>query len=391
MRRTGRGEAAGAAYDVVVVGLGVAGSAAARELARRGLTVLGLDRFGPDHRRGSSHGESRLFRLLYHEAPYYVPLLRRAREDWRELERECGEDLFVETGGLVIGPPDGRLVPGCLATAAERDVTFEEPSPGDAHPRFPAFEVPDGDRLLLDPGGGVLLADRCLSALRSGARRAGADLRFGERVLDWSVDGDGLAVETRRGTVPGGALLVAAGGWTADLVGGSRLPLVVERQTVHRFPAGDDRHGRDFGPERFPVFLLERNENGSIAYGAPDVGRGVKVALHHGGEQADRPGDVRRSVDPGEARAARGAVEELLPRLGRSAIGSDVCLYTDTPDRDFVIDRLSPEMPPVVLACGFSGHGFKFAPVVAEAAADLLVGETPAFDLDPFRTGRWQR
>ena len=238
--------------DVVVVGLGVAGSSAARELARRGLSVVGLDRFGPDHRRGSSHGESRLFRLLYHEAPHYVPLLRRARAAWGELEEETGRELFLETGGLAVGPPGGELVTGCLSTAAEHELAFDRLTPGETRRRFPAFRPGAEQETLVDPAAGVLRADRCVAALRAVARRAGAELRFGQRVRRWSLSGDGLTVETGGGELSAGALLVAAGGWTADLLeeaGEPRPPLTVERQTVHRFPAPG---GGEYGPERFP-------------------------------------------------------------------------------------------------------------------------------------------
>lgn len=381
------------ARDVVVVGLGVVGSAAARELARRGLSVAGLDRFAPDHRRGSSHGESRLFRLLYHEAPHYVPLLRTARDGWSALEEEADRELLVETGGLAVGPPDGELVAGCLATAAEHGLAFERLSADEVRRRFPAFE-PRADRVaLLDPAAGVLRAQRSVATLRDGARRAGAELRFGTRVRGWSGDGDGLSVETDEGELHAGALLVAAGGWTADLLqeaGEARPPLAVERQSVHRFPAPD---ASVFGPERFPCFLLEGAEGGGgegpLVYGVPDLGDGVKVALHHDGERSPRPAGVRRRVDPAEAERARRAVAGLLPRLGTAAMGSEVCVYTNTPDRDFLIDRIAPEGPPVVVASGFSGHGFKFAPAAAAIAADLVTGETPDVDLAPFRLGRW--
>lgn len=376
--------------DAVVVGLGVAGSAAARELARRGLSVAGIDRFGLDHRRGSSHGESRLFRLLYHEAPVYVPLLRRARQGWAELEAEAGQELLVETGGLAVGPPDGELFTGSLAAAAEHGLAFERLEPREVRRRFPAFRLRARQEALLDPAAGVLRADRCLAALRAAARRAGAELRFGERVRGWTRDGDGLAVETDGGELRAGGLVLAAGGWTADLLeeaGEARPPLTVERQTVHRFPAGG---GSGFAPERFPVFLLEQGgDAGPMAYGVPDLGRGVKVAVHHDGEQSARPEDVRRRLHPEEARRARRAVEELLPALGDTPLDGEVCLYTDTPDRDFLIDRLGTEGPATVVATGFSGHGFKFAPAVGEIVADLLTGEAPGPDLAPFRLDRF--
>lgn len=382
--------------DAVVVGLGVAGSASARELARRGLSVVGLDRFGPTHRRGSSHGESRLIRSLYHEGPGYVPLLRNAYQGWRALQEESGEELLLETGVVAVGSPDGRLVGGCLATAAEHDLDYRELPGEELRDRFPAFRLPPGRTAVLDPAGGVLRADECLSAFRAGARRDGAELRFDERVLEWSRSEGDLRVETDAGSLRAGALVVAAGGWSADLVGETRLPLTVERQSTHRFAPSA---GEPCGPDRFPGFLLERGreeraegrrEGGeALAYGIPDLGRGVKVALHHGGQEADRPDGLRREVDPDEADRARRAVEPLLPGLGRSARDSSVCLYTNTPDGDFLLDRLERE-PPVLLATGFSGHGFKFAPAVGRVVADLVEGRRPPFALGPFRLGRWE-
>lgn len=368
--------------DVVVVGLGVAGSAAARELALRDHRVLGLDRYAEGHARGGSHGESRLIRRVYYEGPHYVPLLGRAFRAWRELEERSGQHLLLRTGGLTVGPPDGELVAGSRRAVREHGLDCRELPEGEVRERFPAFRVPAGRVALLDPGAGLLRADRCLSVLRSEARAAGADLRFGEPALEWAPRGGGVELETSDGTVRAGAGVLAAGGWSAGLAPGGGLRVEVERQTVHRFPPADDA---PCGPERFPVFLFEHGD-GTVAYGAPDLGRGVKAAVHHGGERSRSPEEVEREVRPGEAARARTAVDELLPGLGGDPVHSAVCLYAETPDRDFAIDRI----PGGSVACGFSGHGFKFAPVVAEVAADLVEGGTPAFDLEPFRLGRWE-
>lgn len=368
-------------FDVVVVGLGIAGSAAASELARRGHRVVGLDRYGPVHARGGSHGESRLVRAVYYEGPHYVPLLRRAYPAWRELEERSGRELMLRTGCLTVGPPDGELAAGSRRAAGEYDLELEELSPAAVRERYPAFRVPDGHVALLDPAAGVLRADRCLSVLRSEAREAGGELRFGEGVLDWRPLGEGLEVETAEGTIRADAGVLAAGGWSPELAGDTPLPLTVERQTVHHFPPGE----RDaYGPGRFPVFLHER-EDGTVAYGVADLGRGVKAAVHHGGKGVESPEEVDREVRPEEGGRARDAVRELLPGLAPDPVRSEVCLYANTPDRDFVVDRL----PGGVVACGFSGHGFKFAPVVAELVVDLLEGRTPEADLSPFRLGRW--
>lgn len=368
--------------DVVVVGLGIAGSAAARELALRGHRVLGLDRYAEGHARGGSHGESRLIRRVYYEGPHYVPLLGRAVRAWRELEERTGREVLLRTGGLTVGPPDGELATGSRRAVREHGLECRELSSAEVRERFPAFRVPPGRVALWDPGAGLLRADRCLSVLRSGARAAGAELRFGEAVRAWGRGGDGVEVAVGDGAVRAGAVVLAAGGWSADLAPEAGLRVETERQTVHRFPPPADA---PCGPERFPVFLFEDGD-GTVAYGAPDLGSGVKAAVHHGGERSRTPEEVDREVRAGEAARARAAVDDLLPGLGADPVHSAVCLYAETPDRDFVIDRI----PGGVVATGFSGHGFKFAPVVAEAAADLVEGGSPAFDVEPFRLGRWE-
>lgn len=388
--------------DTIVVGLGVAGSAAALELSRRGHSVLGLDRHAPGHELGSSHGESRLMRTVYFEAPHYVRLLRRARERWQELEEEADRTLFLETGALMIGRPDGDLVSGCRRSVEAWDLACEELSPAETTERFPAFHPPAGHAALFDPRGGCLLAAACLEAFRGLARRRGARLRFGEPVTAWERSDGGITVRTDEATYAADALVLAAGGWTRGLVPERDLPLVVERQTVHQFRP---TRREPFLPERFPVFIFEGGDEAGggepegagppLAYGVPLLEDGVKVALHHGGEMADRPDDVDPVVRAEEGRRAHAAVETLFPDLAPDVVAARVCRYTNTPDEGFLLDRLpgsggpGGSTAPVVLATGFSGHGFKFAPVAAEIAADLVEGTAPEDDAEPFRLARF--
>lgn len=381
-------------YDTVVIGLGVAGSAVAREAARRGHRVLGLDRYGPHHGLGSSHGESRLIRTVYFEAPHYVRLLRRAYRSWASLEEEAGVDLLRETGALMIGPPDGQLVLGCRKSVEAWDLACEELSPEETPPRFPAFRPPEGHVTLFDPRGGFLAAARCLEAFRDLGRRDGARLRFEEPVVAWSRSGDGVTVRTDRHTYGADSLVVAAGGWSRDLVVEPDLPLVVERQTVHFFRP---ERPELFRPDRFPVFIFEPGGHGEgagapLAYGVPLLDEGVKVALHHGGRTATRPEELDPEVREDESLRAHAAVEGLLPGLERRPVGARVCRYTNTPDEDFLLDRLPSSggaTAPVVLATGFSGHGFKFAGVAAELAVDLVEGTASDADVAPFRWDRF--
>lgn len=393
--------------DTIVVGLGVAGSAAALELTRRGHSVLGLDRHAPGHELGSSHGESRLMRTVYFEAPHYVRLLRRARERWQGLEETADRTLFLETGALMIGRPGGDLVSGCRRSVEAWDLACEELSPAETRERFPAFHPPAGHAALFDPRGGCLLAAACLEAFRGLARQRGARLRFGEPVVAWERSDRGVTIRTDEATYAADALVLAAGGWTRGLVRERDLPLTVERQTVHLFRSV---RREPFLPERFPVFIFEgggeagERETGGgetggasapLAYGVPLLDDGVKVALHHGGEAADRPEDVDPVVRAEEGRRAHAAVETLFPELAPDVVAARVCRYTNTPDEGFLLDRLpgsggpGGSTAPVVLATGFSGHGFKFAPVAAEIAADLVEGTASEDDAAPFRLARF--
>jgi len=197
--RIGYGSAMSATFDVAVAGLGAMGAAAACHLARRGLRVVGFDRFSPPHDRGSSHGETRIIRVAYFEDPRYVPLVRRAWELWTALEHDAGERLLERTGGLMIGPPDGELVRGALASAKAHGLEHEALSPPASAARFPAHHLVPGDVAVWEPLAGVLRPEPCVEAHLEGARRAGAELHVDEPVLAWEPDGEGVRLRTARG------------------------------------------------------------------------------------------------------------------------------------------------------------------------------------------------
>jgi len=368
--------------DVVVAGLGAVGSASAAALARRGLHVIGLDPHEPPHRLGSSHGETRMIRQAYSEGAAYVPLVRRAYAAWRELEERSGRRLLVETGGLLAGAPDGALLQGASASAERHGLPLDRPGPDATTRDFPWLRVDPGHRVLVDPRAGHLRVEDCISALLAEARAAGADLRTGTSVVGWSSEGAALRVDTSSGPVRCAALLLAAGAWTASLREAPPLRLQPVRMVQHWFDARE----ADFDAKRLPVFLLEF-EPERYLYGFPDVGTGVKAAFHHGGHPS-HPDAVERTVAPGEIEEVRAALGRHFPGATWVPLRSEVCLYTLTPDRDFVVDR-HPEDPRVVIAAGFSGHGFKFASALGEVTAELVTGREPGFDLSPFRLARF--
>jgi sarcosine oxidase len=369
-------------FEVGIVGLGAMGSMAALELARRGVRVTGFDRFAPPHPLGSSTGKSRIIREAYFEHPQYVPLVQRAYQLWPRLEREGGRRLLVPTGGLMLGPPDGAVVPGARRSAREHRLPCEDLDAGQVRHRFPMF-APAGDEAgLFEPRAGVLLPEAAIATALDLAVAAGADLHLEEPVLAWEA-GARIAIRTGRGEYLVDRLVLAAGAWMAGPLSGASLNLTVARQTLFWFAPAADRD--DVTPARMPIFIWEW-EPGSAFYGFPDLGDGVKVAIHHQGEPAD-PDGPRRPPEPGEEARLRAIMASRTPMLNGPLIGSTTCLYTNTPDGDFVLGR-SPGDGRVVVASPCSGHGFKFAPAIGEVLADLVLDRPPGFDLTPFRPGR---
>jgi sarcosine oxidase len=359
------------AWDVIVVGVGGMGSAACCHLARRGLRVLGLERFDIPHAMGSSHGVTRIIRLPYYEDPAYVPLLRRAYALWRELEAASGETLLVITGSIDGGPEDGAIFPGALASARLHGLPHEALTGAEVNARWPGYRLPDHARAVFQPEGGFVLSERAIVVHANAAMAAGADIRARERVLGWEArsSGEGVVVSTDRGRYKAARLVLAAGAWMAELAPSLEGFAVPERQVL----AWLRPHRPDlFAPSRFPVFNLEVEEG--RYYGLPvwEV-PGFKFGrYHHRAEQG--PADaVRREVDAEDEGLLRRFAERYFPEGAGATMALRVCLFTNTPDEHFVVGR-HPEFPQVVLASPCSGHGYKFCSVMGEVLADLATG-----------------
>jgi sarcosine oxidase len=367
------------AYDVAVVGLGAMGSHTALELATRGRRVLGIDRHRPPHTLGSTHGRTRIIREAYFEEPLYVPIVQRAYDLWRRLEERSGSRLLTVTGGLMLGASGSEVVVGARASAVEHDLPYEELSARQVRERFPAYAVPDEHEAILEPRAGFLEPEAAVEATLALAAEAGAELRFDEPVLEL----EGNALRTARGTYVADRVVVAAGPWLPELVPGLAALFTAARQPLLWL---DPQEPALFTPERFPVFVWEWKP-GWAFYGFPDVGDGFKVAVHHHGE-ATTPDTVDRGLRPDDEEAIRELVRRFFPAGDGELREFAVCLYTNTPDEHFVIDRL-PDDERVLVASPCSGHGFKFAPAVGEILADLATGESPRFDLAPFALRRF--
>ncbi len=371
-------------YDVIVIGLGAMGSAAAAHLASRGRRVLGLEQFSPAHDHGSSHGESRMIRQAYFEDPAYVPLVLRSYELWRDLEERTGASLLTVTGGLMAGPETCSTVAGSRRSAETWGLPHEMMGPAELRRRFPVFNPGEGMVGLYEPNAGFLRVEEAVRAHLAWAAREGADLRFDERVTGWEPlpSGTGVEVRSEGGRWQAERLVICPGAWAEPLPG---IPLTVERQVLHWFrPAGDVARYR---VGALPVWVWEIDAAGTQVYGFPTLdGRTLKVAFFRGGRTCS-PATIDRRVGEEEVARISEAVNALAPGMAAEAVRSVTCMYTNSPDQHFVIG-VHPEHPGAVVACGFSGHGFKFAPVVGEILADLATsGGTrhPVSLFDPAR------
>jgi sarcosine oxidase len=340
------------------------GSAAVYELASRGMRVLGLDAFERGHARGSSHGTSRAIRKAYFQAPEYVPLVERAYTRWQQLEVESGEALLRVTGSLLLGSPESGPIAGTISSATRNGLPFEALEQREVSQRFPGFRLEGDLTAVFEPSGGVLHAERCLATLLVRAHQLGAQLRQSEAVRHWAADGAGLRVDTDRASYTTDRLIVTAGPWAGSVLAELGLPLSV-RRVVNIYVA--PTRPEFYAPESCPTYAMAVPEG--EYYGMPD--HGIKIGRHDVGEVCT-PDTVRRGIDAEEIAMFRAVLERYLPGANGQLAATLTCLYTMTPDKHFVIDK-HPHDPHVVYACGFSGHGFKFAPVIGEVLADLAI------------------
>lgn len=355
-------------YEAVVLGLGAMGSAALAQLALRGRRVLGIEAFARGHDLGASAGRSRIIRKAYFEDPAYVPLLERAYELWRELERASGACLLDLVGVLMVGDPAGTVLRGARASGRLHGIALEELDSAELARRYPALRVRPGEAALFEPEAGAVFPEKANAAQLAVAEAAGAELRFETPVASYRSEPDAIVLELAGGDrLRTERLAVCAGPWLPQLATELDVPVRVQRNVQIWFQPDV----ADYARGRFPAFFVERAEQPAALYGFPDFGEGVKAALHAHGDSTEARA-LDRSIRPADIEAVRGALDAFMPgAAGRFASGK-ACMYALTPDEHFIIDR-HPADARIVLAGGFSGHGFKFAPVVGEIVADLML------------------
>ncbi|MGH8495999.1 MAG: N-methyl-L-tryptophan oxidase [Gammaproteobacteria bacterium] len=373
-----------ATYDVILIGLGAMGSAAAAQLAARGQRVLGLDRYFPPHDRGSSHGQSRVIRQAYFESPSYVPLLLRAYELWRELEDHSGSSLLVVTGGLMLGRSDSAVVAGSLRSARAHGLPHELLDAQQIRRYFPAFAPGEDIVALFEANAGFVHAELAVRAQLDRAAHLGATLLFKEEVTAWQVSASGVRINTKRGSYHAAQLVICAGAWAGRFLAPLVLPLRVERQVQFWFEPRGDAGG--FAPDRFPIWIWDIGE-GAYPYGLPAIDTAVKVALHGPGRECTVD-TIERKVREEDVEAMRAVLRPLIPVLSGRCVDAVPCLYTSTPDGHFVLDR-HPGHDAVWIVSPCSGHGFKFSPVIGEIVADLVSEGRTRHDIGLFGLSRF--
>lgn len=372
-------------FDVIVAGVGGMGSAAASQLAARGLRVLALERHEIGHGFGSSHGLTRIIRLAYFEDPSYVPLLRRAFALWRELQDGMDEPLLHVTGGLDVGFAGSHVFEGSLRSCREHDLPHEVLDATALAARFPGWRPAAHAMAVYQPDAGFLTPERCIHAYVDRARSLGADIRTRERVLDYTASGGSVRVRTDRGQYEAAQLVLTAGPWMPELAPALRSLLTPERQVLGWFDIADRAR---FAPSAFPVFVLEAEEG--VYYGFPEYGvPGFKIGRYHHLDERVRPDSVDRVCHPRDEAALRDAVSRYFPSANGAMRSSAVCLFTNTPDEHFIIDR-APDAPEILLVSPCSGHGFKFCSVIGEICADLVQRGTTTHDIALFGLERFR-
>ena len=356
-------------YDVAIAGLGGMGSAIAAHCAARGASVIGLEQFGPAHDLGSSHGKSRMIRQAYFEDAAYVPLALRSYELWRELERQTTEELLRLTGVLSVGEESCEIISGTKRSAAEHGLRLETLSQREVRERYPTLRLLPNELALFELDGGVLDPERAIRAHLQVAQRKGAELRFQVSVRGWEARPGNVAIRLEDGTqVSARKLILSLGPWFKETMDALGAPLRIQRNVQTWFSPSV----ASYNAGNFPAFLLDRAGLPAPLYGFPDFGDGVKAAFHgHGqittADEVDREVHLESDVEPIVT-----AMEQWMPGAASNFREAKPCMYSLTPDGNFVIDR-HPEHANVILCGGFSGHGFKFAPVIGEIAADLAL------------------
>ena len=364
-----------ASYDVIVLGVGSMGSSACHYLAKRGLRVLGLEQFDIPHELGSHAGQSRIIRKAYGEGSDYVPLLERAYQNWRDLESETGSQVYYKTGLVYFGAQDDPFLKTIKSSSAKYKIPVINLSQDECDRKYPQFKIPQDFQRLEEPDAGFITPERSILLYVQQAILNGAIIRTKERVLEWKQESNSFTVVTNMGTYHASKLVITAGPWAGKMIPALASKLTITRQAVAWMKP---KKWDSFALGKFPCWILENKEYDFYGFPILPVGTfggplGLKLALHYPGAETTDPDAVNRNTRSSDEKVLINFLSQFIPEGYESTLVMKTCLYTNSPDQNFIIDYLSGFDKDVVFATGFSGHGFKFASVVGEILADLAM------------------
>jgi sarcosine oxidase len=372
-------------FDTIVLGVGSMGSSTCYYLASRGYSVLGLEQFDIPHDQGSHAGQSRIIRKAYFEHSDYVPLLQRAYQNWKQLEERTGSQVYFSTGLFYAGKSDQVLIKGVRESAVKHNIHIESLSQNEVKKRFSQFQIPEEYNVLFEPDAGFITPERAILLFVDQAIRAGAHIHTKEKAMSWRKEGESIIVVTNKDTYFCKKLIITAGPWAGNMIPGFSNQLNVTRQVIAWV---NPKEWKPFEFGQFPCWLIDDDTQNGMYYGFPvlPIGKfgtpiGLKVALHYPGQVSD-PDAVNRTPSKEDEEKVISALYKFLPQGYSSTHVLKTCLYTNTADENFVLDFLHGYDEQVVIAAGFSGHGFKFVSVVGEIMADLAMEGKTALPID---------
>jgi sarcosine oxidase len=382
-------------YDVAVIGLGGMGSAAVYHLSKRGVNVCGIEQFGLAHQEGGSHGETRIIRKAYFEHPDYIPLLHRTYDLWHALEKETGRRLFVQNGLIMAGPLSDPNIKGTLQCYEQyADLPREILSFESAQQRFPQFVFREGDTVIYDPIGGSLLVEEAIKTFIAEAQHAGATLFFNEPTLSWKTHRNGFEIRTTRQTIYAKHLILTTGAWLKPLMAELHVPIDIWRKCLFWYRStslAEARHlsEHDFSNAVMPNFYIA-TPNGAFYGLAGASARGVKLGEHVRHDSVPTPQATKRPIDANDESPFLGFIQNVFSCTRPERTAAATCMYDVSPDGNFIIDE-HPNYKGLFFAGGFSGHGYKFAPLIGEVLTDLCLDGQTKHPINFLRLQRFEK
>ena len=370
-------------YDVIIIGLGAMGSAASYYLSKNGVKVLGLDTYEPPHKLGSSHGHTRVIREAYHEGTSYVPIVKRAYELWNELDHEIEDKLILEYGGMYLGD-DGKYLSDAKKSAKKYDIPIKEFSSKEIKEKYNILNPPNNFKGLLENRSGAVFPEKAISNFLSKSINNGSSHNYNEKVIGWEKQSKFYKVETDKNNYFAEKLIFSSGAWIKNLVPSLKLPVKIERQVLFWFDPIKDKDKFHYSNMPNTGWDLD---NGMEFYTQPNIeNKGFKVAMHHNGKFISE-NDLNRESNADDLSIVKNFLEEYIPLANGKIIDSRVCVYTNTPDLDFIID-FYPNDENLIICSPCSGHGFKFTPAIGEICSELVINNGTNYDLSEFSIKR---